>query len=138
VLLARLALLPLIDAFPWVSVALKVVVVAYLVYASIKLWRTPFAAEGGSGRVRPRLVALTTFLNPKGLIFAIAIFLRQHPQLWAFFLAFALLVAMVGACWFMVGRTLGVLAGNRARLLPRVGAVALVGFAGYLLASAIA
>ena len=40
ILLARLALLPLIDAHPWVGVALKIVVVAYLVFAAIKLWRT--------------------------------------------------------------------------------------------------
>lgn len=137
VLLARLVLLPLIEGHPWVGVALKVLVVAYLVYAAIRLWRTPVAIDGIAGRITPQLVALTTFLNPKGLIFAIAIIPAQHPQLPAFFAAFAILVLVVGGGWFMAGRTLGVLAGKRADLLPRVGSVALVGFAFYLLASVI-
>jgi hypothetical protein len=48
------------------------------------------------------------------------------------------MVLAVGGCWFMAGRMLGVLAGRRADLLPRAGSVALVGFAGYLLASVVA
>ena len=137
ILLARLALLPLIDAYPWVGIALKIIVVAYLIFAAIKLWRTRIAAEGGRGRVSPQLVAATTFLNPKGLIFAITIIPRDHPMLLAFFGAFGTLVLIIGGCWFMAGRTLGVLAGPRAGILPRVGSVALVGFAGYLAASMI-
>ena len=137
ILLARLALLPLIDAHPWVGVALKIVVVAYLVFAAIKLWRTRISAEGAHGRVRPQLVAATTFLNPKGLIFAITIIPRDHPMLLAYFAAFGALVLIIGGCWFMAGRTLGILAGPHASILPRVGSVALVGFAGYLVASVI-
>jgi len=138
VLLARTVLLPLIDAFPWVGIALKVVVVVYLIYAAIRLWRTRISSENVRGRVTPQLVALTTFLNPKGLIFAITIIPREHPMLLAFFTGFGALVLVVGGCWFMAGRTLGVLAGSRASILPRVGSVALVGFAGYLVASVVA
>ena len=58
--------------YPPVGVALKCVVVAYLVYAAFKLWRTRLSAEGASDRVRMRVIFVTTFLNPKGLIFAIA------------------------------------------------------------------
>ena len=138
ILLARLVLLPLIDIYPWVGIALKVVVVAYLIFAAIRLWRTRISADGASGRVSPQLVAATTFLNPKGLIFAITIIPRDHPMLLAFFAGFSALVLIIGCCWFMAGRTLGVLAGPRASLLPRVGSVALVGFAGYLVASVMA
>ena len=138
VMLARLVLLPVVDAHPWTGIALKSLVVLYLIYAAIKLWRTRIATEGASDRVSPQLVALTTFLNPKGLIFAITIIPRDHPMLPAFFGAFAVLVLLVGCCWFVAGRTLGVVAGPRAALLPRVGSVALVGFAGYLVASIIA
>ena len=137
VLLARAVLLPLIDAFPWVGLALKGLVVAYLIFAAIRLWRTRISTEGLAGRVSARLVFLTTFLNPKGLIFAIAIIPREHPALIAFFAGFAALVLIVGGCWFTAGRTLGILAGDRASILPRVGSVALVGFAGYLVASVI-
>lgn len=138
VLLARAVLLPLIDAHSWVGVALKVVVVAYLIYAAIRLWRTRISTSGTPGRVTPQLVALTTFLNPKGLIFAITIIPRDHPMLLAYFAAFAALVLIVGGSWFVAGRTLGILAGHRASLLPRVSSVALVGFAGYLVASVVA
>jgi threonine/homoserine/homoserine lactone efflux protein len=138
VLLARLALLPVIDAYPWMGVALKAVVVAYLVYAAIMLWRTRISLEGPSDRIGPRLVLLTTMLNPKGLIFAIAIIPRAHPQLAIYFAAFAGLALITGGCWFVAGRTLGALAGSRATVLPRLGAVALLGFAGYLLASVVA
>ncbi|HWA45323.1 MAG TPA: LysE family transporter [Hypericibacter adhaerens] len=135
VLLARLVLLPLIDAVPWLGVALKCLVVLYLVYAAIRLWRTRLGNAGATGRVSVRLVFFTTFLNPKGLIFAIAIIPREHPALWGYFAAFAALVLAIGCCWFMAGRTLGVLAGRRAGVLPRLGSLALLGFAGYLVAS---
>jgi threonine/homoserine/homoserine lactone efflux protein len=138
IMLARIVLLPLIDAHHWVGVALKVLVVGYLVFAAIKLWRTPIALDGAAGRISPQMVALTTFLNPKGLIFAVAIFPREHAGLWAFFAGFAVLVLGVGCGWFLAGRTLRLLAGRRASLLPRAGSVALVGFAGYLLASVVA
>ena len=137
VLLARAVLLPLTDAYPWTGVALKIVVVFYLVYAAIRLWRTPIAGEVNSSRITPQLVALTTFLTTKGLIFAIAIFPREHPALLGYFVAFGVLVLIVASGWFLAGRTLGVLAGRHASLLPRVGSVALVGFAGYLVASVI-
>jgi threonine/homoserine/homoserine lactone efflux protein len=137
VLLARAVLLPLIDAVPWTGVALKGLVVLYLIYAAIRLWRTPIAGNADGGRVTPQLVALTTFLNPKGLIFAIAIIPREHPALLGYVLAFGVMVLIVAGSWFLAGRTLGVLAGRHASLLPRVGSVALVGFAGYLVASVI-
>ena len=137
VLLARAALLPLIDAYPWTGIALKALVAVYLIYAAIRLWRTPIS-DGTSARVTPQLVALTTFLNPKGLIFALAIIPRDHPALLGYFAAFSAMVLVVAGCWFIAGRVLGVLAGSRANVLPRVGSMALVGFAGYLVASVVA
>ncbi len=132
VLLAKLALLPLIDAYPWVGVVLKCIVVAYLGYAAFRLWHTRLAADGATGRVNARLVFVTTFLNPKGLIIAIAILPRNDPMLAGYFVAFAVLVLVTGGAWYAAGRTLGVLAGNRASLLPRAGSLVLAGFAGYL------
>ena len=137
VLLARAVLLPLIDAYPWAGVALKGLVVLYLIYAAVRLWRTPIAGEVTSS-ITPQLVAFTTFLNPKGLIFAIAIIPREHPALLGYFVAFGVMVLIVTGGWFLAGRTLGVLAGRHASLLPRIGSVALVGFAGYLVASVVA
>src|SRR5215217_6371640 len=46
VLLARLVLSPLIAVYPTVGVALKVLVVCYLVYAAVRLWRTRMITTG--------------------------------------------------------------------------------------------
>jgi hypothetical protein len=66
------------------------------------------------------------------LIFAVAVFPRDHPQLYAYFLAFAVLVGVCGLTWFSLGRGLSLIAGRRASLLPRVAAIALLGFAAVL------
>ncbi len=138
VLLAPFALLPLIDLYAWVGTVLKCAAVAFLAYAAIKLWRTRSLSGDSSDRVSTRLIFVTTFLNPKALIIALAILPRELPFLFAYFAAFAVLVPVTGGAWFLAGRRLGDLAGNRANLVPRVGSVALVGFAGYLVATIIA
>lgn len=132
VLLAKLALLPLIDAYPWIGITLKCVVVAYLGYAAFRLWHTRLAASGTSEQVSARLVFVTTFLNPKGLIIAVAILPRSDPMLAGYFAALAVLVLATGGAWYAAGRALGILAGKRANLLPRAGSLVLAGFAGYL------
>ena len=138
VLLARFALLPLVDAHPAVGVVLKCAAVAFLAYAAIRLWRTRILAGESRDRVSLRLVFVATFLNPKALIIALAILPREHPYLLGYFAAFALLVLATGGAWFVAGRRLGELAGARANLVPRMGSLALVGFAGYLVATIIA
>jgi threonine/homoserine/homoserine lactone efflux protein len=130
--LARLALLPLIDLYPPAGIAVKVVVILYLCFAAFRLWRNPIAVGTDAVAVGPRLVFFTTMLNPKGLIFAVAVFPRDHPQLYAYFLAFAVLVGVCGLTWFSLGRGLSLIAGSRASLLPRVAAIALLGFAAVL------
>lgn len=131
VALARLVLLPLVDVYPAAGVALRLVVVAYLLYAAVRLWRTPIALDQRR-RISPWLVTTTTLLNPKGLVFAISIIPRAHAALWAYFAAFSILVLTIGCAWFLGGRTLAILSGRRAGMLPRLGAVALTGFAAYL------
>src|SRR5689334_17768494 len=51
VLLARFALLPLIDLYAWVGTVLKCAAVAFLAYAAIKLWRTRTVSADASDRV---------------------------------------------------------------------------------------
>jgi threonine/homoserine/homoserine lactone efflux protein len=139
VVLARVAILPLIDLWPWVGVILKCAAVVFLGYAALALWRARLHVNGSAGdRVRARLIFITTFLNPKGLIIAIGILPRAHPMLLAYFAVFAVLVLATGAAWFMAGRVLGTIAGRRANLLPRAGSLALVGFAGYLVTTIVA
>ena len=137
ILLSRLVLLPLIDVHPLAGMVIKGAVVAYLVFAAVKLWRMHPTAGPAAGTISARMVFVTTFLNPKGLVFAVAVIPRESPALAAYFAAFAVLVLLVGLCWFMAGRTLGVLSGPHAAALPRVGAAALIGFAGYLVTTVI-
>ena len=129
--LARLALLPLIDLYPPAGLAIKLAVVAYLVYAAVRLWRSPIALADGVP-VGVGTVFLTTFLNPKGLIFAVSVFPREAEQLWVYFAVFAVLVGLCGFAWFTLGRGLANIAGSRAAMLPRVASVALLVFAALL------
>jgi threonine/homoserine/homoserine lactone efflux protein len=131
ILIYRFALVPLIDAYPSVGIALKVAVVLYLIYAAVKLWRLRRSDLDAAPRVTPRLVFITTLLNPKGLVFAISIIPRD-PPVSLYLGAFALMVLGVGALWFLAGRGAALISGRHAGLLPRLGSIALVGFAGYL------
>jgi threonine/homoserine/homoserine lactone efflux protein len=132
VLLARLLLLPLIAAWPPLELILKLAVVSYLLYAAVRLWRTGVKIDENERKIGPLLVFTTTLLNPKGLIFALSIIPKEHPMLWAFFAGFAALIVVVGSLWFLFGKGLAALSGEHARVIPRVGATALIGFAGYL------
>lgn len=134
--LSRFVLLPLIEVYPPAGPVLKLGVVAYLVYAAVRLWRDRISIGEGSAAIGPRLVFVTTVLNPKGLVLAVSVFPKEHPMLAAYFAVFAVVVLCAGFAWFALGRGLANLAGRRALLLPRVAAVALVGFAAVLAVSA--
>jgi threonine/homoserine/homoserine lactone efflux protein len=134
--LIRAILGPLFAAAPWLGVALKIVVALYLVWIAIEVWRKSVSVERG-GTVTFYRVFVTTMLNPKALIFALAIF--PHEPLVPV-TNVALFVGSVGICgygWIAAGRTLSAAAGEHAaRIIPRVAAVALGGFAGLILYSA--
>ena len=131
----RLVLGPLINAFPVVGIGLKLAVVFYLGWVAYRLW-THNAALAGTQTVSWRSVFVTTLLNPKALIFALGIIPAEHPQLFWYFVAFAVAVPGVGFGWILVGRAIGAASGERhAGLIRRVASVALVGFAGMIAAS---
>jgi threonine/homoserine/homoserine lactone efflux protein len=133
----RLVLGPIFAAYPQLAVALKVVVAAYLAWVAIRLWMRGAALAGPAGPVTIRSVFVTTLLNPKALIFSISIIPAAHPALGWFIAGFVVLVISVGFSWIVIGRAIGATAGERhAGVVPRVASVALVGFAGLLLASA--
>jgi threonine/homoserine/homoserine lactone efflux protein len=134
--LIRAVLAPVFAAVPWFAVALKIAVAAYLVWIAIEVWRKTLSVENGRA-VTFRRVFVATLINPKALIFALAIF-PHDPLIPPAHLA--IFVASVGLCgfsWIAVGRTLSAATGARgARIIPRVAAVALGGFAGLILYSA--
>jgi threonine/homoserine/homoserine lactone efflux protein len=85
-----------------------------------------------------RMVLIATLLNPKAIIFALTVIPLTHPQLWLYFAAFAVAVVAVGFSWLLIGGAVGAAAsGKHQTLIQRVAAVALGGFAGMILASAL-
>ena len=136
--LIRAILGPVFVAVPWLAIVLKVAVALYLVWIAIEVWRKSLSVERG-GAVTFRRVFVTTLLNPKALIFALAIF-PHEPLVPATHLA--LFVVSVGLCgfgWVAAGRTLSAATGEHgARIIPRVAALALGGFAGLILYSVFA
>ena len=133
--IATLILVPLTAAWPPAGIAVKLVVVAYLVFVAVRLWGKRVALDAQQIVVGPRLVYLTTALNPKGLILAVTVFPHDHQQLWAYAGAFVLCVVTCGSAWFSLGRGLAALSGPRAAILPRVASIALIGFAALIVSS---
>ncbi|MCV9964078.1 LysE family transporter [Pararhizobium sp. BT-229] len=122
---------PLFDARPSISLALKVAAACWILYVATKLWRAENAS--GEGSVSVRRVFVTTLLNPKALVFGLAIFPRGEsvPIHLAAFLATLVPVAML---WISGGALTGrfghFLTG---RVFRRTAAACLVVFSSVLL-----
>lgn len=89
---------------PMVGVFAKLVAVAFLLWSAWKLWR-----NAGQADLRPRGITLsrvfvTTLVNPKGLVFAFAIFPHVgFVERLAYDGVFALLVAGTAIGWMVLG-----------------------------------
>jgi threonine/homoserine/homoserine lactone efflux protein len=116
----RVALAPLIAAYPLIGMGLKIAV----------------AHLAAPVRVTLPMVFVATLLNPKSIIFALGILPAAHEQIVWYFVAFAAAAAVTGFAWILVGRAIGAGAGKHARLVPRVASVVLAGFAGLILSTA--
>jgi threonine/homoserine/homoserine lactone efflux protein len=98
--------------YPWVSVAVRVACGCYLLYVAIKIWvSTGTCPISESKPIGPVIVFVTTMLNPKGLLFASAIFPREaFDNMQAYLVATALFAAMVvpiGIAWLAFGAIVG-------------------------------
>jgi threonine/homoserine/homoserine lactone efflux protein len=122
--------------------ALKILAGLWLCGSAVRLWRN---ARGSVSTTRtpvePGRVFVTTLLNPKALIFAFAIIPPRSPvAAGPWLLGFSVLVALVGAFWIFLGRSLA--RANAGQLAPtlisRAAAVILAVFGGALAGSAIA
>lgn len=138
ILAIRAVLAPIVHAYPAIGIALKVAVALYLVWLAVKLWRRPLTLDADARSVTFSNVFVTTLLNPKALIFALTVFPQENaPTLLWYFAAFAATVVAAGGGWIVFGQLLKGAAGSHAGLIPKVAAVALVGFAGFILRAAI-
>jgi threonine/homoserine/homoserine lactone efflux protein len=133
----RLVAGPILEQFPTLAVALKLAVAVYLVWLAIKLWRRPIVVDETSGAVTFANVFVTTLLNPKALIFALTIFPHEPELLLSRTLGFCALVAAAGGGWIVLGALLKGFTGPHAGYIPRAASIVLIGFAGFVLRTAI-
>jgi threonine/homoserine/homoserine lactone efflux protein len=123
-----------VQGVPSLAFALRVVIAIYLLYLAIRLWRAGLQIGTTERLITFRDVLVTTVLNPKALLFALGILPVHAPNSLAYFIAFVFLVLAAGSGWALLGAglTRGLLPKSRAHLVPRLGAVAITAFAGYL------
>jgi threonine/homoserine/homoserine lactone efflux protein len=127
---------PLLTSEPAIGTVLKAVVAIYLVVTAARLWRSAKRVNSGGGAVGWRQLFIATLLNPKGLVFALAIIPFGQHEIELYLLAFAAAVIVMGFAWLVGGHLVGVAAGSKRYWVPRASSVVLVGFAGLIAASA--
>jgi threonine/homoserine/homoserine lactone efflux protein len=130
----------IVAAVPWLGLVIRAALVLYLLWLAWHLWDAGGGIVEASLRVVTwRRVFVTTLLNPKGPIFAFAVFppLAGPRAIALYGGLFAATTLAVALGWMMVGATLGRLADNGRRTwLPRITAVVLVVFACLVVVSA--
>jgi len=100
------------QAFPWLPVVVRVAASVYIAYLSIRMWRAaqtvPSAAQQVIGM---RTLFVATLLNPKGILFASAIFpaaaFLDLSTYLIFMAMFAALLVPIGLMWVAFGASLG-------------------------------
>jgi len=123
----------LAQSAPQLMLALRLAAAFWVIRLAVKLWRLP---EPGVAphRVRLHEVAITTLLNPKGLIFGLVILPKTATPLPGL-VVFALAVILASAVWLALGR---LVLRRDSPGLRRGGAVVLVGLAAVVLRGAFA
>lgn len=122
---------PFLAEHPMAASVLKLCSAAWVTVLAMKLWVTPLGEVSGSHLITFRQVFVTTMLNPKALIFGIALlpngtFLDTLPRLGIF----AMIVAVVATFWLSAGASILRFASRRFPcLFCRVAASFLMAFA---------
>lgn len=127
-----LVLGPFLAAHPSIGLVLRVAVGAYLLMLSLRLWQSGAAAiETGAQAISPRQVFVTTLLNPKAVILALGVIPFDAANRWLYMLGFLLLLLVAGPAWIAAGAGMGRAARSMGwgRLVPRIGAASVAGFA---------
>ena len=138
----RAAVGPLVAVVPALGVALRIVVVLYLIHLAYSLWRYGEGKPGASGPVTFQRVFVTTLLNPKAIIFAFTLLpaavATGTAALVPWLAALALQIFFVGGAWVAAGALLrrGFHGAVPARIGYRVGAATLLLLAGVISAHA--
>lgn len=130
---------PLLAEHPLLASVLKLTSAAWVTLLAIKLWFTPLTELSETGLVTARQMFVTTMLNPKALIFGIAIlpnggFIETLPRLGIF----TAIVLVVSVLWLSAGASVLRFASRRFPcLFCRVASSFLMTFAVSLAASSL-
>jgi threonine/homoserine/homoserine lactone efflux protein len=103
ILMARLIVSPLIGGNPNIALALKLGAAAYLAYIAIRLWNWEKSASLTKQLIRFWDVFVTTFFNPKALIFAFG-YMPSSQINWLLLMATLIFVVPItGTIWIVLG-----------------------------------
>lgn len=129
---------PTLGSMPWLKAYLQIAVCLYLIYLALVLWRRGDPTAQGRPAITFHRVLITTFLNPKAIVFAFTLIpggdagdiLTALPWL----AALSLLIVSVGSSWIFAGASIarGIAPGLSGSLIYRSGALALLLFAAAL------
>jgi threonine/homoserine/homoserine lactone efflux protein len=132
---------PVMGTLPAVETGLRLAVSLYLVYLAVKLWRHGGTEINSAGPVTFGRVFVTTFLNPKGLIFAFTLLPQGLPfaEMIPWMAALALVIPVMGGFWIAAGVSLrkgfkGMISSNTGY---RASAMALLVLAGFVSSQAL-
>lgn len=127
---------PALAASPLLAGVVKLAAGVYLARSALALWRRG-GAGGSHAPVCARRVFATTLLNPKALVFAVAVFPGVEPGPAA--ALFAAILLAVASGWIALGAGLGRAARGRATpaRISRAAAVAQGAFAALVAGSAL-
>ena len=100
------------QAFAWLPAVVRVTASLYIAYLAVRMWRAartvPSAAQQMIGM---RALFIATLLNPKGILFASAIFpaaaFLSLPNYLTAMAIFAALLVPIGLLWVAFGASLG-------------------------------
>ncbi|GAA0571863.1 lysine transporter LysE [Caenispirillum bisanense] len=116
---------PAVAAAPALGVALRLMVGVWLLVTAWRMWHKGAAMMASRGTVVTlRQVFVVTLLNPKAIIFALAVVPFGTAPVLPYLIGFCALTAVVATGWISAGALLGraPAATGRHTVVPRVGA----------------
>ncbi|WP_293859155.1 LysE family transporter [uncultured Alsobacter sp.] len=130
---------PALTGHPLLPLLLKAAATVWLLVCAVRLWRNPSTLSASPGRVGAAAIFLTTLLNPKALVFALALAPADAAELPGFLAALATLTVMACMAWAGLGSLAARGLAGRVTVdgLNKGGAVVLTGFAAALGVSAL-
>lgn len=123
---------PWLAAHPSVSLLLKLVACLWVLWLARGLWISGGAGATARAQVTVGQVFVTTLLNPKALVIALALMPHETPErLLPWFLGLAAIIPAAGSLWILLGAGMGRIPADFARpaRLARFASLCLVGFA---------